>query len=394
MPVQEVTNRNYLSLYANELATKARATLRNRGLRVFSVVDERKHFISLVSLDGVMTVNSSISPIQVGEVPFTPRFVETIDIDAFHAVRTAPHGGRRETFRRRLREKSLPALKAHSARKREGEIMTIAKSPVVTMAPTTPVYDAIRVMVKAGFRRIPVVDPGTKRLRGIITATDVVNYLGGGKKFQIIQRKYGGNFYRAINEQVKSVMTREVASTLTTSNIGDAIERMKTHRVGGLPVVDEENRVWAIVTERDIAFIFTGKISGVKVAEVMSKKVVTAKPETSIFEAEKTMIQHGFRRLPIVENGKITGIITVMDILRFFGSGRVFQHLQSGTIVQVLQTSIFEIAVKDVVTVDQEADVGQAARLMQEKKVGALPVVQNERLVGIITERDFFKLID
>ncbi len=394
MPVQEVTNRNYLSLYANELATKARATLRNRGLRVFSVVDERKHFISLVSLDGVMTVNSSISPIQVGEVPFTPRFVETIDIDAFHAVRTAPHGGRRETFRRRLREKSLPALKAHSARKREGEIMTIAKSPVVTMAPTTPVYDAIRVMVKAGFRRIPVVNPGTKRLRGIITATDVVNYLGGGKKFQIIQRKYGGNFYRAINEQVKSVMTREVASTLTTSNIGDAIERMKTHRVGGLPVVDEENRVWAIVTERDIAFIFTGKISGVKVAEVMSKKVVTAKPETSIFEAEKTMIQHGFRRLPIVENGKITGIITVMDILRFFGSGRVFQHLQSGTIVQVLQTSIFEIAVKDVVTVDQEADVGQAARLMQEKKVGALPVVQNERLVGIITERDFFKLID
>jgi len=341
-----------------------------------------------------MTVNSSISPIQVGEIPFTPRFVETIDIDAFHAVRTARQGGRRETFRRGLREKSPPVLKAHSARKREGEIMTIAKSPVVTMAPTTPVYDAIRVMVKAGFRRIPVVDPGTKRLRGIITATDIVNYLGGGKKFQIIQRKYGGNFYKAINEPVKSVMTREVASTLTTSNIGDAIERMKTHRIGGLPVVDEENQVWAIVTERDIAFIFTGKISGVKVAEVMSKKVVTAKPETSIFEAEKTMIQHGFRRLPIIENGKITGIITVMDILRFFGSGRVFQHLQSGTIVQVLQTSIFEIAVKDVVTVDQEADVGQAARLMQEKKVGALPVVQNERLVGIITERDFFKLID
>lgn len=394
MLVQEVTNRNCLSLYANEFATKARATLRNRGLRVFSVVDERKHFVSLVSLDGVMTVNSSISAIQEGEIPYTPRFVETIDIDAFHAVRTASHGGRRETFRRGLREKSPPALKAHFARKREGEIMSIAKSPVVTMAPTTPVYDAIRVMVKAGFRRIPVVDPGTKRLRGIITATDIVNYLGGGKKFQIIQRKYGGNFYKAINEPVKSVMTREVASTLATSNIGDAIKRMKTHRVGGLPVVDEENRVWAIVTERDIAFIFTGKISGVKVAEVMSKKVVTAKPKTSIFEAEKTMVQHGFRRLPIVENGEITGIITVMDILRFFGSGRVFQHLQSGTIVQVLQTSIFEIAVKDVVTVDQEADVGQAARLMQEKKIGALPVVQNERLVGIITERDFFKLID
>jgi len=306
----------------------------------------------------------------------------------------ARRGRRQETFRRRLREKGPLALRAHPAKRREGEIMTIAKSPVVTMAPTTPVYDAIRIMVKAGFRRIPVADPGTKRLRGIITATDVIDYLGGGEKFQIIQRKYGGNFFKAINEPVKSVMTREVTSILTTAKIGDAIERMKTHRVGGLPVVDEENQVWAIVTERDIVSIFTRKIGGAKVGDVMSKKVVTAKPETSIFEAEKTMIQHGFRRLPIVRNGKLSGIITVMDILRFFGSGRVFQHLQSGTIAQVLQTPILEIAVKDIVTVEPEADVGQAARLMEERKIGALPVVQNERLVGIITERDFFKLID
>jgi len=306
----------------------------------------------------------------------------------------AHRGGIRETFRRSLKEKGPLALRTHPAKRREGEVMTIAKSPVVTMAPTTPVYDAIRIMVKAGFRRIPVVDPGTKRLRGIITATDIIDYLGGGKKFQIIQRKYAGNFFKAINEPVRSVMTQTVASILTTAKISDAIELMKTHRVGGLPVVDEENRVWAIVTERDIASIFTRKISGAKVADVMSKKVVTAKPETSIFEAEKTMIQHGFRRLPIVRNGKLSGIITVMDILRFFGSGSVFQHLQSGTIAQVLQTSILEIAVRDVVTVEPEADVGQAARLMQERKVGALPVVENERLVGIITERDFFKLID
>jgi len=306
----------------------------------------------------------------------------------------ARRGGRRETFRRRLREKSPLALRAHSAKRREGEIMTIAKSPVVTMAPTTPVYDAIRVMVEKGFRRIPIVDPGTKRLRGIIPATDIVNYLGGGEKFQIIQRKYGGNFFKAINEPVRSVMTREVASILTTAKIGDAIKHMKTHRVGGIPVVDKENRAWAIVTERDIAFLFTRRIGGAKVADVMSKKVVTAKPETSIFEAEKTMIQHGFRRLPIVRNDKLGGIVTVMDILRFFGSGKAFQHLQSGTIIQVLQTSILEIATKDVVTVKPEADVGQAAKLMQERKVGALPVVQNERLVGMITERDFFKLID
>ena len=82
-----------------------------------------------------------------------------------------------------------------------------------------------------------------------------------------------------------------------------------------------------------------------------------------------------------------------MDVLRFFGSGHVFKHLQSGTIIQVLQTKILDIAVRDVVTVGPEVDVGQAAKLMRDRKVGALPVVQKEKLIGIITERDFFKLI-
>jgi CBS domain-containing protein len=306
---------------------------------------------------------------------------------------TAHRGGRRETFRRTLKEKRQLDLKDHSSRKREGDIMTIAKSPVVTMAPTTPIYETIQVMVKAGFRRMPIVDSGTKRLRGIITATDIVNYLGGGEKFQIIQRKYAGNFFKAINEPIKSVMTQKVFSILTTAQTSDAIELMKEHNVGGLPVVDEENRVWAIVTERDVIFLFSGKISEVKVADAMSKKVVAAKPNTSIFEAEKTMIQHGFRRLPIVQNEKLIGIVTVMDILRFFGSSHVFNHLQSRTITQVLQTKILDIAVRDIVAVGPEVDVGQAAKLMRDRKVGALPVVQKKRLVGIITERDFFKLI-
>lgn len=78
---------------------------------------------------------------------------------------------------------------------------------------------------------------------------------------------------------------------------------------------------------------------------------------------------------------------------RFFGSGKVFQHLRSGTIDEVLQTPIIETAVEDVVTIDRNVDVGEAAQLMWEKGIGALPVLENEKLIGIITERDFFKLI-
>ena len=271
--------------------------------------------------------------------------------------------------------------------------MIIAKSPVVTMAPTTPVYDAIQIMVTEGFRRVPVVDPKTRKLQGVVTATDIVDYLGGGEKFQIIQEKYAGNFFKAINEGVKNISTRKAVSISTSAKISEAIQLMKKHEVGGLPVVDEEGHVWAIVTERDIVFPFSRSIRGAKVADLMSKEVVTAKPEISISETERTMINNGFRRLPLVSDQKLVAIVTVMDILRFFASGEVFKHLQLGTIDQVLQMSVLEIATKDVSTIEPEADVGEAAKLMLEKKMGSLPVTKNGKLVGIITERDFFKLI-
>ena len=299
-----------------------------------------------------------------------------------------------ESFRRTLREGGPVKLRVHPSKLHEGEIMAIANSSVITASLTTSVYDVVHIMAKEGFRRIPIADPGTKRLQGIVTSTDMVNYLGGGEKFQIIQQKFKGSFFKAINEPIKSIIQPNPPSIRTTATIGEAIRLMKLHGVGGLPVVDNANRVWAIITERDMLSIFKGKISGVKVADLMTKNVVTATTKTTIFEAGRTMVEKSFRRLPIISDNKVVGIVTTMDIVRFFGSGEVFQHLRSGTILQVLQTSALKIGAKNLITVAPNADLGEAAEIMNEKNVGALLVVENERLVGIITERDFFKLVD
>jgi len=296
-------------------------------------------------------------------------------------------------FRRSLREKGPLSLKTRPSKKREGEILQVAKSPVVTMAPTTPIYDGIRIMTKKGFRRIPIANPGTRTLEGIVTATDIINYLGGGKKFQIIQKKFKGNFFKAINEPIKLIMTKKVVSVKTSAKISEAIELMKKQNLGALPVVDDENRLRAIITERDVINMFADRISGVTIAQLMSKKVVTASPKTTIFEAANTITRQGFRRLPIISNDKVVGIITAMDVMRFFGSRKVFKYLKSGTIIQVLNRPALEIATKEVLTIGPDADLSQAAKIMQEKNIGALPVVKNKKLVGIITERDFFKII-
>lgn len=299
----------------------------------------------------------------------------------------------RETFRRTLRGKGNLSLRVHPSKKHEGEILTIAKTAVVTMAPTTPIYDAIQTMSKEGFRRIPITDPGTKTLEGIVTATDIVDYLGGGEKFNIIRQKFDGNIFKAINEPIRLIMTQKVASIKSTAKISSAIELMTNKNLGGLPVVDDDNHVRAIITERDIAILFADMLSGVTVAQLMSENVVSALSKTTIFEAERSMATRGFRRLPILSDGKLVGIITSMDVIRFFGSGEVFKHLRSGTIIQVLNTPALTIASKEVSTIEPTADVGQAAKIMRDKDIGAVPVIKDDKLVGIITERDFFKII-
>jgi len=273
------------------------------------------------------------------------------------------------------------------------EIMGIAARPAITAPLMTSVRDIVTVMVKEGFRRIPIVDLRSKTYQGIVTSTDIVNYLGGGSKFNIIQQQYGGSFFKAINEPVKSIMQPNAPTIRNSATIRKAIDIMLQSGVGGLPVLDDENKITAIVTERDLLSIFEKRAKGAKVASLMTEKVITASADTTIAEAERTMTEKSFRRLPLLSGEKPVGIVTTMDVVRFFGSKEVFENLRSGDIMQVLQTPALQIGTKELVTISPLADADQAANVMKQKNIGALLVIEKEECVGILTERDFFKLI-
>jgi len=276
----------------------------------------------------------------------------------------------------------------------KGEIMEVARSPVVTVAPSTPIIDVIRIMTREGFRRLPVINPATRELEGIVAARDIVNYLGGGRKYEIIERKYDGNFFPAVYAPVETIMSKRAVSIRTTGKIGQAIKLMIERGVGGVPVVDRKKRVWAIVTERDLLHLFSKKLTGKKIEEIMSKDVAAVSPYTTLRIASRKMIRDGFRRLPIVEDKKLIGIVTVRDIVRFFGTGEVYKNLKSGAIGSVLDTLVHRIGTRGLVTVAADLDVADAARLMTRRGVGALPVLDGEKsIVGIITERDLLKTI-
>ena len=124
----------------------------------------------------------------------------------------------------------------------------------------------------------------------------------------------------------------------------------------------------------------------------MQQDVITVDQETSIGEAKEIMQQHNFRHLPVTEGEKLIGIITQTDIDRALPAAidSSVTH-ESRMIAAHAKVSSFMVA--DPVTVQPLDPLEKAALLMQRFKMGAVPVVKDEQLVGIITESDVLKAL-
>jgi CBS domain-containing protein len=275
----------------------------------------------------------------------------------------------------------------------DGDIMTVAKRDVVQIPPTMTIMGAVKTMVKYRFRRLPVSDPGTSRLMGVVTVMDVVNFLGGGDKAQIIENKHRGNLLSAINEEISSIMEEDVITLREGDSIEDAIKMMLRGNVSGFPIVDEERKVIGIVSERDFVSLVANIITGKRVADFMSRDVVSVRPDTKVEDAARVMVANDFRRLPIVHEGVMTGVVTTSDIVNYLGSGEVFEKLVTGNMHEALGVPIKVIAREAPVTVEPDLDLGEAADLMIARDVSVLPVVVDGALSGIVTERDFLSAI-
>ena len=278
------------------------------------------------------------------------------------------------------------------AAKRTGDVLTIATSEVVTAPPTTTIIGAIKIMTSYGFGRLPIADPGTRRLLGFVTGVDVVDFLGGGIRHNLLKKKYEGNILAAVNADIREIMSPGLISITEKSSVEDALKLMYEKNVGGLPVVDEENRIKALITEHDFAKLVAGVNTGIKVEEFMSPNVITANGQMSIEKTTRMMVQQGgFRKLPVVQDSILMGMVTASDIMRYLGSGEAFGKVVTGDIGEVMSQPIKILVRRDLVSTEKDADLGRAAETMMEKGVGALPVMENGSLLGIITKRDFIR---
>jgi acetoin utilization protein AcuB len=124
----------------------------------------------------------------------------------------------------------------------------------------------------------------------------------------------------------------------------------------------------------------------------MTPDPITAPPSMSLPEALQLMAEHTIRRLPVVERGKLVGIVTRGDL-----RGAQPSQATSLSVFElhylIARITLDQIMTRDPLTVADSATIQEAARLMLEHKISGLPVLKQGHLVGIITETDIFRLV-
>jgi|SRR3990172_5612534 CBS domain-containing protein len=129
-----------------------------------------------------------------------------------------------------------------------------------------------------------------------------------------------------------------------------------------------------------------------KVRELMTTDVATIGRNDELTIGDDIMKMKRLRHLPVVEEGRLVGMLTQRDL--FHAALSTALNFGEKAQKEFLKTVVVkEVMTEEVLTIDPGADVKKAARLLIEHKIGCLPVVENGKLVGLVTETDLLRVI-
>jgi acetoin utilization protein AcuB len=122
----------------------------------------------------------------------------------------------------------------------------------------------------------------------------------------------------------------------------------------------------------------------------MSHPVITVSPDTPIMDALRLMESEHIRRAPVVKDGKLVGIVAQKDLLN--ASPSPVTSLSVWEIHDLVsKITVKRVMTPKVITIQEDTPLEEAARLMADHKIGGLPVLHGDKIIGIITETDLFK---
>jgi len=254
--VKEIMDQKHPTIYDDDLATKARAIIRDFNLRILPVINENKVLLGKVSRRDVMVISSSVSPIKVkgimtpakhvaaAEDDVASAFKDMLRVDVWYApVVTSTQD---KTYRGVIGLESLIApLIRTNPEKFLNDVSEVMTKEVVTCSPEDEVEKIWRLMQTTRFAGLPVVKDG--KLVGIVTQKDL---LESGAMLPTFESKKGR--FRA-SSKVASVMQTQVIAVLPSTKVVKIAKVMVSKDIGRIPVKDKSGKLVGIVDREDVA---------------------------------------------------------------------------------------------------------------------------------------------
>jgi acetoin utilization protein AcuB len=129
-----------------------------------------------------------------------------------------------------------------------------------------------------------------------------------------------------------------------------------------------------------------------RISDVMTKNPITVDSETLVLDAQKIMQENNIRRLPVVDKGKLVGIVTQHDLLQASPSPATSLSIHELNYL-LAKMKVKEIMKKNPMTLAPDTPFEEALKIGQDKKIGSFPVVKDGKLVGIATESDIVRFL-
>ena len=170
---------------------------------------------------------------------------------------------------------------------------------------------------------------------------------------------------------IEDIMVRDVASATLPGSRDEILKVLKNKHISGVPVI-KDSKVVGIVTRTNLL----QNPEEEQLALLMTRNPITISPGSDLQAAARLLLEHRIRRLPVVDEGKLVGLVTVADVV--------------ATIADMnIDIPIKDYVEKDVVAIYNETPLPVVARIMELAGVKAVPVLDaNLELVGIISDRD------
>jgi CBS domain-containing protein len=262
----------------------------------------------------------------------------------------------------------------------------------VALRPTDAVDDALALLERYPFRHLPVV--ALNALVGMVSARDLAHAAGlpRGRR----ARGHGPRLPRTVEELMQRPV--HVVTPATTARV--AVELLLERGIGALPVVSADGHVVGIVTatdflrqlERGTPAADGSDPGDASVETCMSSPVETAAPGEDLLEAAERLHASHVHHLPVVAGGELVGMLSDRDVRR--GLARLVREdrrLEAEQSAEVPSLAVEDVMARPCMTIAHDQPLHAAAHLMVECRIGALPVLRDERMIGIVTQTDLLE---